>query len=150
MNGKKAGKGRVKTEISSGGVIYRRNDGKIEIVLISTRGGRTLSLPKGLIEPGENPEQAAIREVQEETGCRGEIEDFLGKIEYWYSLEGAKIHKFVYYYLIKYTSGDVNLHDREVEQASWFDIEQAIEKASYENEREVIRLALQKLRNRHT
>lgn len=56
----------------------------------------------------------------------------------------------MYYYLIKYTSGDVNLHDREVEQASWFDIEQAIEKASYENEREVIRLALQKLRNRHT
>lgn len=150
MSGKKAGKSNVRTEVSAGGVIYRKTNGRIEVVLISTHGGRSLSLPKGIIEPGERPEEAAVREVQEETGCIGEIEDFLGRIEYWYFFEGTRIHKFVYYYLIRYLSGDVSLHDQEVERAAWFAIEEAIDRVSYDNEREIIRLAFKKLKHRDT
>lgn len=139
----------IKFEFSAGGVLYRKKGPEAEILVIEPRPG-VFALPKGLIEKGEKPEQAAVREVKEETGCLGEVEDFLGKIEYWYVLSGVKIHKFVYYYLMKYVSGDPSLHDDEVISARWLPEEEALKVLSFENEREIVRKALARIRSGHS
>ena len=110
------------------------------VVLIATKGGEVWGLPKGLVEKGEKPLDTALREVREESGLQGESVADLGYIEYWYRDSTTKVlyHKFVHYYLLSHVGGDVGEHDWEVDEARWFPIEQAIERASYENERRVL------------
>ncbi|MEW6162035.1 MAG: NUDIX hydrolase [Nitrospirota bacterium] len=139
--------GTIKRQVSSGGVIFRKNNASIEIALVAVKGGKVWCLPKGLIDKGESPEKAAIREVAEETGLKGRIVEKLGEITYWYYLkeEEAKCRKTVHFFLIEYESGDILSHDWEVEDVSWFPIEEAIEKASYKNEGEMIEKAKERL-----
>jgi 8-oxo-dGTP pyrophosphatase MutT (NUDIX family) len=131
----------TRNEVSAGGVIYRREGDRTEVCLISTQGGKAWQLPKGLIEDGEPAEEAARREVEEETGLLGELERPLDRIEYWYSWEGTRIHKLVYFFLFAYTDGSTEDHDDEVDDARWFPLEQAPETLSFENERRVMRQA---------
>jgi 8-oxo-dGTP pyrophosphatase MutT (NUDIX family) len=140
---------RTKIERSAGGVIYRKRRGQLEVCLIATQGGSAWQLPKGLIESGEPPEEAARREVEEETGLRGDTVRTLDAIEYWYVYgEGEKrtrVHKFVTFYLLRYTGGSTEDHDDEVDEARWFAAAQAEEQLSFEGERGVMRLARQQL-----
>ena len=110
------------------------------VALIATKGGKVWGLPKGLVEKGETPLQTALREVEEESGLQGEPVVDLGHIEYWYRDSATKVlyHKFVHYYLLSHVAGDVSEHDWEVDEARWLPIEEAIERASYENERGVL------------
>jgi 8-oxo-dGTP pyrophosphatase MutT (NUDIX family) len=132
--------GKATVQRSAGGVIYQDRDGDKWVVLISTRDGKVWGLPKGLIEQGEKPLDAALREVREESGLHGEQESDLGYIEYWYrSTEGGVLyHKFVHYYLLRYVGGDVAEHGWEVDEARWFPIDEAMDTISYENERKVL------------
>lgn len=136
---------RTVREISSGGVVYRRRRGVIEVALIRVRG--RWCLPKGQVEEGEGLKETALREVREETGLQGKVEAKLGDITYWYTGaakggEAVRIFKRVYFYLLRYLKGDVRAHDREVEEACWFPIEEAIEKLVYPTEKETMRKAL--------
>jgi 8-oxo-dGTP pyrophosphatase MutT (NUDIX family) len=130
----------VKSERSAGGVIYQERAGDMWVALIATRGKSIWGLPKGQIEKGEKPLEAALREVMEETGLSGDHVADLGQIEYWYrdSKSHVLCHKRVQYYLLKYVKGDVNQHGWEVDDARWFPIDEALDTASYENEREVL------------
>ncbi len=144
--------GPIKRQVSSGGVIFRKNNTFTEIALIAVKDGKVWCLPKGAIDKGESPERTAIREVEEETGLKGKIIEKLGEITYWYYLkeEKARCRKTVYFFLIEYESGDISEHDWEVDKAAWFPIDKAVEKANYENEREIIKRAreiLLKLKN---
>ena len=144
--------GPIKRQVSSGGVIFRKNNSTIEIALIAVKGGKVWCLPKGIIDKGESPEKTAVREVAEETGLKGKIIEKLGEINYWYYLkeEEARCRKTVHFFLIEYESGDISKHDWEVDKAAWFPINEAMEKASHENEREIIKRArevLLKLKN---
>ncbi len=136
---------RTRMEISAGGVIYRRRQGRPVVCLIATQGGQAWQLPKGIIERDEQPEEAARREVAEETGLRGELLRRRDKIEYWYVWEeGGKrtrIHKFVYFYLFRYTGGSTRDHDEEVDDACWVPLAEAQERLSFEGERQVLSLA---------
>lgn len=142
---------KTRTERSAGGVIYRRWRGALEVCLIATQGGQTWQLPKGLIERGEPPEEAARREVEEETGLRGELVRPLETIEYWYVWDHggdgdrARVHKFVTFYLFRYTGGSTKDHDDEVDDARWFPLAEAAERLSFEGERGVMRLAREQL-----
>jgi len=133
----------LKTQVSSGGVIFRRYDGSIEVAMVAVKGGNVWCLPKGLIDKGEVPEKTAIREVAEETGLKGRIIEKLGEITYWYYIkeENIKCRKTVHFFLMEYEGGDVSNHDWEVDDASWFLIDEAIEKAGYKSEREMIKKA---------
>ena len=138
---------KVKFEISAGGVIYRAAaDPSLAVCLISTQGGRRWQLPKGLVEKGEPLADAAAREVREETGLEGDVEERLDKIDYWFAWKGAdgravRHHKLVYFFLIRYRGGDTSLHDHEVDEARWFPISEAIEKVAFANERRVLQKA---------
>ena len=138
---------KTRLEISAGGVIYRRLPQGLEVCLIATQGGKAWQLPKGLIEHGEKPEVAATREVEEETGLRGDLVKPLEKIEYWYVWEEdgerTRVHKYVYFFLYRYTGGSTEDHDDEVDEARWFALAEAQERLSFEGERGVMRAAAQ-------
>jgi 8-oxo-dGTP diphosphatase len=133
---------KTKFEISSGGVIYKREKGRVYVALISLKGGKVWALPKGVVERGESLESAALREVKEETGLEGRIVEKLGKIDYWFfwkeNDERVRHHKIVYFYLMEFTGGKLEDHDYEVEEVKWFPIDEAIEVATYKDEKRII------------
>ena len=132
-------------EISAGCVVYRRSEGLIEIALIQPHERKAWALPKGLIEPGEPPEQAAQRETREEAGLSGEIVTKIDTIKYSYMAKWEKpatrIFKIVTFYLLKFTDGDPSKHDREVDRVEWFPLDKAISSASYAQEKAILRKA---------
>ncbi|HVT57532.1 MAG TPA: NUDIX hydrolase [Thermoanaerobaculia bacterium] len=127
----------MKTELhrSAGGLVVQGE----RILLISTQNGRRWQLPKGHIEAGETSEQAAVREVREETGVTGRVVAPLPAVEYWYVEKGKlRVHKRVDYYLLEYLSGNAaDFDNREVSGADWFNWEDGFAKLSFENERQV-------------
>jgi 8-oxo-dGTP pyrophosphatase MutT (NUDIX family) len=133
-------------EISAGGVVIR--DEQV-VVIVPTRpagnGSRVLALPKGHVDPGESPLQAATREVREETGVLAEPVCELGESRYWYRRDGRSVGKTVTFYLFTYVSGDTADHDDEVLEARWIDLREALTELSYEGERSMIELALAQL-----
>lgn len=102
------------------------------------RGRPVLALPKGLIDEGESAGQAAAREVREEAGVEGELVEKLGDVRYWYAREGRRIFKVVSFFLFAYRRGDVDDHDREVEEARWLALDEAATKLSYAGERDMV------------
>jgi 8-oxo-dGTP pyrophosphatase MutT (NUDIX family) len=146
---KTPGKGPVHKEVSAGGVVYRHGEDGIEVVLASRRtrrGELAWGLAKGGIEEGESHEEAAVREVQEETGLTAEIEASLGETKYFYVWEDTRIRKTVHFFLMRHTGGDPADHDDEMEEIRWFPLERAMKRAAYRGEREVIGRAAELLR----
>ena len=143
------GKGPVQKEVSAGGVIYRRGDEGIEVVLASRRtrrGDLAWGLAKGGIEEGETIEDAAVREVREETGLAGEIEADLGDTRYFYVWDDVRIRKTVHFFLMHHTGGDTDDRDDEMEEVRWFPLERALKRAAYRGERDVLQRAAELLR----
>ena len=96
------------------------------------------SLPKGHIEPGETPEQAAIREVREETGIESEIDKSLGVIYFWFMAGGKRIHKTVHHFLFKEVGGTIAPQVSEVDDVRWFPLEEIVSKLAYPDEKKLI------------
>jgi 8-oxo-dGTP pyrophosphatase MutT (NUDIX family) len=130
-------------EFSAGGVVVRGDE---VAVIVPTRraadGARVLALPKGHVDPGETPLQAAEREVREETGVVAEPVCELGESRYWYRRDGLTIGKTVTFYLFKYLEGDTRNHDEEVEEARWIPLSEAQTELTHAAEREMVGLAL--------
>lgn len=131
----------TKTQTSAGGVVFRRTGRRVEIALISVGEKNRWQLPKGLIDEGETPEAAAVREAREETGLTSELIAPIDRVEYWYlAMErGARVrfHKFVHFFLLRFSSGDVRDHDTEVNEARWIEIEEACAMLAFKGERAV-------------
>jgi 8-oxo-dGTP pyrophosphatase MutT (NUDIX family) len=130
----------VKTERhhSAGGLVVREG----EILLISTREGKRWQLPKGHLERGETPEEAAVRETREETGVTGRVVAPLPPVEYWFNERGVRIHKRVDYYLLAFVTGNAADYDRkEVSGAAWFSWQEGLERLTFANERRVVEAA---------
>jgi 8-oxo-dGTP pyrophosphatase MutT (NUDIX family) len=129
-------------QISAGGVAFRWQDSNLEIAIVCVRPKLRWQLPKGIVDPGESPAMTAVREVKEEAGIETELIKLIETIEYWYrSMKNGKpvrFHKFVHFYLLEYTGGDVLNHDHEVEESRWVSFDSAAEMLSFESEREVV------------
>jgi 8-oxo-dGTP pyrophosphatase MutT (NUDIX family) len=135
---------RPSSEHSAGGVIVR--DGADCVVIVPTRraanGSKVLALPKGHVDPGETPAQAAAREVREEAGVEGRLVGDLGTVRYWYMRSGRRIAKHVDFFLFEYLGGDTADHDQEVEEARWMPLAEAATALTYAGEREMAARAL--------
>ncbi len=103
-----------------------------------SRGRLRWSLPKGHLEAGESPEQAAVREVEEETGILGEIFGELGTIDYWFVAEGRRIHKTVHHFLLRATGGELSDADIEVTEVAWVPLPDISRRLAYPDERELV------------
>lgn len=137
-------------DFSAGGVAYRRVDGRWEAALIATRGGTRWQLPKGTCEPGETPEETAIREVHEEVGLHTQNEGFLRTVEYWYwdtyqRAEPELVHKRVDFYLLRMVGGELSDDCFEVDATGWFGLEQAVELLTFGGEQQVMLAAAERL-----
>lgn len=108
-----------------------------------------MALPKGHIDPGETPVQAAAREVQEETGLTVELDRKLGEVSYMYRFQQRTIFKVVDFFLFRWVSGEIDhITDamrREVHCAWWVPLQEAAEKLSYPGERRMAARALSEL-----
>ena len=123
---------------AAGGVVVRERDGRHEVVLVHRPRYDDWSLPKGKLERGESFEQAALREVAEETGvvCRlgAELEpstytDRKGrpKIVRWWLMVPAE------------GEGESFDPDEEVDELRWLTVDDAIGLADYEDDRRLLR-----------
>lgn len=138
---------------SAGGVLFRRASSPVaadrpagasdeqasvadvvEVALVGNAAERFWVLPKGTPLEGESSEQAAVREVTEETGVSGRIVSEVGSIHYWFSRHGTRYSKDVLYYLMVAESGDVALHDHEYADARWFPLGEATRLLTFPNE----------------
>lgn len=164
-------------EISAGGVVVRQISGIWHVALIEPRKDEdqeektelktlqaedetarpanpkrkrtaVLALPKGLVDAGEKPQVAAVREVLEETGVVAEPITKLADNKYVYVRnwgDGERVFKIVSFYLMRYVSGEIDSLKPdmriEVKRASWVPLADAASKLSYSNERKVLRQA---------
>jgi len=129
-------------EHSAGGMAYCRTGQGTDVLLIRDRFGRW-TLPKGIIEPGEQPEEAALREIREETGVKGTIECAIGSTTYWYTnVEGERVHKVVDYFLVEAVSREIQAEASEIEEVLWVPMEQVLEMEHYANNRRLVESAL--------
>lgn len=137
----------VKWEFSAGGVVYKKDEnGLLNILLIKNKD--RYGFPKGNVERTEKREDAAVREVKEETGIDAKIEDYLGNVEYWYRSGTDNIHKFVYYYLMSYAGGDINPQKEEIESAEFVPVDKVMELLSFDKDKKIFEIALKRLNDR--
>jgi len=152
-------------EISAGGVVIRKTDGEWWMAAIELPAARnndsettsrkrrtkpTLCLPKGLVDAGEKPIEAALREVREETGVTATPVAKLADSKYIYQRswgDGERVFKIVSFYLLRYRSGRIdNLTPEmriEVARATWVRLQEAPKLLAYGGEKQMARRALE-------
>ena len=137
----------TKLQISAGGVAFRNQAETLEVALISVGEDNRWQLPKGVVDKGESTEAAAVREVREEAGIDTQVVDRIDKVEYWYFAKEngnrVRYHKYVYFYLLRYKSGDVAEHDDEVNEAQWVEIGEAVKRLAFNTEKKIVERAAQ-------
>jgi 8-oxo-dGTP pyrophosphatase MutT (NUDIX family) len=138
----------MKMQFSAGGVVIKKQGDENLILVCQHSQHHGWVFPKGLIGDhieGEKKEDTAIREVEEETGVKGKIIKILAPVDYWYFFEGEKIHKTVYYFLMKYISGDITKHDNEMENVQWLEENEVEKRLTYPADKKVWQEAKQLL-----
>ncbi|MGH8824762.1 MAG: NUDIX hydrolase [Jiangellaceae bacterium] len=128
-------------ETSAGGLVVDRLGAATTAVLIGRidrRGRLEWVLPKGHVEPGETAEQAAVREVREETGLHARIVSALGPVEYWFVADGRRVHKTVHHYLLEATGGTLGTEDGEVSEVAWVPLDELVDRLRHASERRLL------------
>ena len=136
---------RTARAVSAGGVVLAemRPDAPVALVAHrSARGSLQWTLPKGAREEGETVAETALREVREETGLEAELIGPLDTIDYWFvwAPERTRYHKFVHYFLMRFAGGDFSQRDHEMEDAAWFEPDEARRRMAFANERKLLDL----------
>jgi 8-oxo-dGTP pyrophosphatase MutT (NUDIX family) len=128
----------MKFQFSAGGIVFKKNGDKAEILVSQHSQHHGWVFPKGLIGDHveeEGKEETALREVKEETGAEGKILRALNPVTYWFVLEGEKIRKTVYYFIMEFVGGDIAKHDHEMEAVEWLPKEKVEEKLTYKSDK---------------
>lgn len=137
----------VVREATAGGVVYRKNNGKVEILLIQDAKDRW-TIPKGHIEPGETAKQAAEREIMEETGLKHiTVLNWLGKINFRYRRQQSLVLMTTQIYLTR-ADEQTDKHQKEqwMNDIAWFSLNDALDKIEYDDIGKLILLGMKKIR----
>jgi 8-oxo-dGTP pyrophosphatase MutT (NUDIX family) len=139
---------RAHLERSAGGVVIRRTGDLVHVLLIRDPYGKW-GLPKGHLEGQETSVEAALREVEEETGLSPiRVGPDLGTIDWYFRLEGRLIHKYCDYFLMVSTAGDPNPEVSEgITECAWVALDEAAETVAYDNARTVVQRACEIVRS---
>jgi len=135
----------VERAVSAGGVVYRRTPGGVEVVVCGRDADGVWGLPKGTPDAGESLEETAVREVSEETGLDVRIVGKVGVIEYWFTRDGVRYHKWVHHFLMEATGGSTEAHDHEYDRVEWLPVDVAAKTLTYKNEATIIERAREML-----
>jgi len=139
VGGKAEGRsGQVEKAVSAGGVVFRRGDRGLEVIICGRDSDGVWGLPKGTPNDGESTEETALREVSEETGLRVRILKKVGVVEYWFARGGNRYHKWVHHFLMEPTGGDPSMHDHEYDRVEWRPIEDAMKTLTFKNEIQMV------------
>ena len=134
-------------EVSAGGIVIDPHSPDVSVAIIAryNRGGRLeWCLPKGHPEGIETHKEAAVREVEEETGIAGRIVATLGSIDYWFTVPSYRVHKTVHHYLMLATGGELTIEkdpDHEAVDVAWVPLRDLPRRLSFPNERRIAELA---------
>ena len=136
---------RTARAVSAGGVVLAETRPDAPVALVahrSARGSLQWTLPTGAQEEGETVAETALREVREETGLEAELIGPLDTIDYWFvwAPERTRYHKFVHYFLMRFAGGDFSQRDHEMEDAAWFEPDEARRRMAFANERKLLDL----------
>jgi ADP-ribose pyrophosphatase YjhB (NUDIX family) len=141
----------VRREISAGGVLVRKLDGRWHLAAIRPQGKPegVWALPKGLVDAEEGAQETALREIREETGAEGEGVGKLGDVKYTYTQtwdgpgKGDRVFKIVSFFLVNWKRGELDPeHGHEVAEARWLPLEEAPRLLAYRGERDMAAKAL--------
>ena len=144
------GPSRAQRETSAGGVVFRRGADDVTRFLLIRDSYKNWGFPKGHLEPGEPPAEAARREVGEETGLddlvlRGPIK----VIDWYFRFRGKTIHKYCHFFLFESKRGEpVPQADEGITECTWVPLDEALETISYDNARDVLQRAAEMQRAR--
>ncbi len=130
----------MKQEFSAGGVVFKTGAQGIEILVSQHSQHHGWVFPKGFIGDkvkGESKEETALREVEEETGVKGKILTALHPVTYWYHMDGVKRKKTVYYFIMRYQSGDISQHDWEMEKVEWLPPTEVAKRLTFDSDKQV-------------
>ena len=130
----------VVREVSAGGLVVDDPRAPAAGVLIAhrVRAGIAWTLPKGHLEPGESEEQAAVREVAEETGLTARVVAPLGTLDYWFVADARRIHKWVHHYVLAGAEGRLHTADVEVEDVAWVPLGEIADRLRYPDEKALV------------
>ncbi len=118
------------------------HQGKVLLIQARDLKGRAVwTFPKGKLNPSEKSPQAALREVEEETGWRTRIMGELRKSEYWFQREGHRVKKMVRWFLMSVVE-EAGKPDAEVDQVAWVPAAEAVDRLTYESDRELLQEAV--------
>ncbi len=134
----------MKFEFSAGGIVYKKENGKVFIIVAKHSSHHGWVFPKGLIGDhikNEGKEETAVREAEEETGAKGKIIQELSPVTFWYEWEGEKRKKTVYYFLMEFIRGDIKKHDWEMEEVEWLPKDKVLDRLTYESDKKVFQEA---------
>lgn len=130
----------MKFEFSAGGVVYRKEGGDLFILLAQHSQHHGWVFPKGIIgdtKENEGKEETAIREVKEETGIDARILEELRPVVYWYSFQGEKRKKTVYYFVMEHMGGNIEERDDEMEAVEWLPFDKVADRLTYPSDKKV-------------
>ena len=136
------------TEVSAGGFVISKSDPNlIALMARFNRGGKLeWCIPKGHLEVDETSEQAATREVFEETGLEAKIIASLGEVNYQFIHDGAKISKTVHVYLLEQTGGELSFENdphKEASELAWVHVSDLLARLSHGNEKRIAKMAIE-------
>lgn len=136
------------TEVSAGGFVISKTDASLVALMARfNRGGKLeWCIPKGHLEDDETNEQAALREVFEETGLRAEVINYLGEVSYQFIQSGNRISKTVHVYLMRQTGGELSFDKdphKEASELEWVRVTELLTRLSHSNERRIARTAVE-------
>jgi 8-oxo-dGTP pyrophosphatase MutT (NUDIX family) len=145
---------KTKVEISAGGIVYKKQDGRVFILMIfpavrqdavkTTKFKPVWTFPKGWVgdHGDEKLIETAVREVKEEGGIDATVVKKLGQVKYFFQWEGQNVFKIVYWFLMEYQGGDPADHDEEVAESVWVPLEEVAAKLTYPTDKQTFKKAL--------